>query len=84
MKYRVFWDPYAEGQLKQIIQDSAIHPQIVAAVRSINTQRTLDPCDLGESRFDEIRIAFVSPLALLFEVLQDVKTVIVCEVWRVE
>jgi hypothetical protein len=84
MKYRVFWDPYAERQLKQILLASANNSQLIAAVRSIDTQLVLNPSDLGESRFDEFRIAFVRPLAVLFEVLQDVRTVIVCEVWRVE
>jgi hypothetical protein len=40
------------------------------------------PC--GESRVDNVRIAFIQPLAIQFEVLDDVSTVIVYEVWRTD
>ena len=36
-----------------------------------------DPLDFGESRYDQVRIGFERPLAVQFEVLEDVRTVIV-------
>jgi len=47
-------------------------------------QLTSDPLDFGESRPDGIRIGFKQPLAFFFEVLEDVQTVILLAIWRID
>ena len=38
----------------------------------------------GESRYDAVRVGFVLPLGVQFEVFDDVRTVIVYDVWRID
>jgi hypothetical protein len=84
MKYRVFWHPHAETQLEQILSNKVHLTRILAAARSIDRQLLIGPANFGESRFETVRIAFERPLAVLFEVQDDVQTVIVYEVWLIE
>jgi hypothetical protein len=84
MSYRVFWAPHADEQLDAILRVAVDQPQIAAAARAIDTRLVTNPSDLGESRHEKVRIAFVRPLGVEFEVLEDVKTVIVYEVWRTD
>ena len=55
-----------------------------SAPRNIDHQLLDDPFEFGESRFDTVRIGFADPLAILFEVMDDVRTVVVFEVWRTD
>lgn len=82
MKYRVFWSPTADEQLDAILRLATDRALIAAAARALNTFLTRDPLNLGESRLGDVGIAFVNPLAVEFEVLDDVKTVIAYETWR--
>lgn len=84
MRYRVFWHPHAESQLARILASEAYQIRILAAARAIDRELGLAPLDFGESRFETVRIAFERPLAVLFEVQDDVRTVIVYEVWLIE
>jgi hypothetical protein len=84
MKYRVLWAPNADEQLDTILRVSTDRSVIAAAARIINAWLTSDPLNLGESRLENVRIAFKHPLGVEFEVLDDVKTVIVYEVWRTD
>ncbi len=84
MKYRVLWEPHAESQFEQILSDAADHARIVAAARGLDSQLINAPLEFGESRFDTVRIGFNRPLGILYEVLDDVRTVIVYEVWLIE
>jgi hypothetical protein len=84
MNYRVFWAPKADEQLDAILHAAVDRKQIAAASRAIDIWLATDPTDLGESRVDNVRVAFNHPLGLEFEVLEGVKTVIVYEVWRTD
>ena len=77
MKYRVFWSPDAEEEFDGILQRSTQSAQIAAAARAIDAELVRNPLDFGESRHEAVRIGFVLPLAIHFEVLEDVRTVIV-------
>jgi hypothetical protein len=46
--------------------------------------RLAAPLAFGESRFEGVRIGFVFPLGVHFEVLDDVQTVIVYDVGRID
>jgi plasmid stabilization system protein ParE len=84
MSYRVFWEPHAELQLEKILGATADQAKIVAAARTIDRQLATAPLEFGESRFDTVRITFERPLGVLYDVLADVETVIVYEVWLIE
>jgi hypothetical protein len=84
MPYRVFWAPNAEEKLERFIQDES-EPQILAAAaRPIDHYLINEPASFGESRYDTIRIGFAYPLGVQFEVMDDVRTVIVHDVWRID
>jgi hypothetical protein len=82
MKYRVFWAPTADEQLDAILRVATDRPRIAAAARAVNTSLASNPLTLGESRVGDVRLAFVHPLAVEFEVFDGIKTVIVYETWR--
>jgi plasmid stabilization system protein ParE len=84
MSYRVFWSPHAEQRLEEILQDTARQAQHAAAARYIDQYLSADPIGFGESRYDTVRVGFVRPLGVQYEVLEDVRTVIVYDVWRID
>jgi plasmid stabilization system protein ParE len=84
MSYRVFWSPYAEQRLQEILQDAVKQAEMAASARRIDQFLASYPIDFGESRYDTVRIGFVRPLGVQYEVLEDVRTVIVYDVWRIE
>jgi len=84
MSYRVFWHPHAELQLETILVNTANHAAFTRAAKEIDGQLASNPLRFGESRFDTVRIGFARPLGIHYEVLRDVKTVIVYDVWRTD
>jgi len=56
---------------------------LAAGTRAIDRQLATDPNSFGESRYETVRVAFVRPLGVQYEVLDDVRTVIVYDVWRI-
>jgi hypothetical protein len=81
MAYRVFWTPDAEGHFKDLHAAAAEPLRLVQAASVIDRQLYTDPVEFGESRIENVRIGFEHPLAVHFEVLDDVHTVIVFKVW---
>ena len=84
MNFRVFWSPYAEERLENILLNTLDAAIIAAAAKQIDRFLSAAPQEFGESRYDTIRISFVPPLGVQFEVLDDVQTVIVYDVWRID
>ena len=84
MKYRVLWSPQAEQRLESIIKRAAAPVEVVDASQKIDWQLLSAPNSFGESRSDQLRIGFAEPLAVLFEVMDDVRTAIVYDVWRTD
>jgi hypothetical protein len=84
MSYRVFWSPHAEERLEALLQDARAMPEIADAARTIDQYLGSYPIEFGESRFDTVRIGFVRPLGVQYELLEDVSTVIVYDVWRID
>jgi hypothetical protein len=52
-------------------------------VRDIDAVLLDLPDTLGESRYDQTRIGFLHPLGVDFEVMDDLRTVVVHDVWRI-
>jgi hypothetical protein len=84
MPYRVLWAPYAEEKLEQLLQAASEPPVLAAAARQIDQHLLTDPTAFGESRYDTIRVGFAYPLGAQFEVMGDVRTAIVHDVWRID
>jgi len=84
MNHRVFWSPHAEQRLEEMLFASSDATAIAASAREIDRHLVLHPKSFGESRYDTVRVGFVRPLGVQFEVLEDVRTVIVYEVWRID
>lgn len=84
MSFRVFWAPHAEEKLAEILRDAEKQVERASAARAIDQRLASDPQQFGESRFDAVRIGYVLPLGVQFEVLGDVRTVIVYDVWQVD
>jgi hypothetical protein len=81
MPYRVFWSPDAERLFKNLYTGSAEPEALTEAADTVDAQLHRNPHEFGESRQESVRIGFQGPLGILCEVLEDVKTVIVFNVW---
>jgi hypothetical protein len=78
------WAPEAEDALARFLAPGIDRDLLAASARQID-QCLLDaPGEFGESRYDAVRIGFAFPLGVHFEVLDDVRTVIVHDVWRID
>ena len=84
MRHRVFWSPNAEAKIEQLLEDAADANEIANAARGIDQILLAAPKDFGESRYDTIRAGFGFPLGVQYEVMDDVRTVIVHDVWRID
>jgi len=84
MSYRVFWTPEAETTLEKLLRESEAARDLAAVAKEIDRNLTADPVHFGESRFESVRVAFVRPLGVQFEILDDMQTVIVDAVWRID
>ena len=84
MQYRVLWTPYAEEKLENLLQTASQPATLAAAARQIDRNLMISPDHFGESRYDNIRVGFVYPLGTQFEVMDDVRTVIVHDLWRID
>ena len=85
MNFTVIWFPQAEDDLTTAWLDSdrATRRAITAATNYIDRLLRANPLDVGEGREGIDRIVFHSPLAMVFEVLEDDRLVRVREVWRI-
>lgn len=80
MKYFVFWSPEADDALQQLIKEGSA--SLVRSVREIYFWLARGPLDFGERGLKRLRLGVVTPLAVLFDVLDDPPTVIVLDRWR--
>jgi hypothetical protein len=82
MRYHVFWTPSALNELAALWLDAdANRAAITAAAASIDALLVDSPDEVGESRADQRRIAFVTPLAILFEIRSSDQRVVITHVW---
>jgi hypothetical protein len=82
MKYTVVWLPSAERDLTDLWLNAPDLPVVSDAADELDAQLARSPEDLGESRFENVRMAFAGPLGILFEVQDADKLVRVLRVWR--
>ena len=84
MQHRVLWAPDAEDKLEQLLRNASDPSILDAAAREIDQHLITAPNAFGESRYDAMRVGYVFPLGVQFEVMDDVRTVIVHDVWRID
>lgn len=82
MSFRVFWTPSAEERLERIAVAATDRQAIAAAAREIDRMLIGSPNSFGESREENLRVGFMDPLGIHFEVMNEIQTVIVHDVWR--
>jgi hypothetical protein len=86
MRHRVFWTPSALNELAELWldADAIFRAAITAATAAIDALLVNSPEEVGESRADQRRIGFVTPLAFLFEVRTSDQQVVIIHVWSTE
>lgn len=85
MKFELEWDPAAENELTEIWlpADSELRRAITEATHTIDRSLTKDPLNEGESRPNNQRIMFQTPLAVIYEVAENSRLVRVLHVWQI-
>jgi plasmid stabilization system protein ParE len=81
--FQVFWSPRANGEMADIWVNASNRNAITAAVDSIDRALRDEPGTQGESREDDERVLFVSPLTVDFRVSEDDRRVEVLSVRQV-
>ncbi len=83
MTFTVLWKPNAASLLAEIWLDAPDKRAVTAAADTIDLLLKNNPLDQGESRGDNLRILIVEPLAVLYDVQEDDRTVTVLSVRHV-
>jgi hypothetical protein len=83
MRFTVLWTRDAENDLAALWLDAADRSVIASAVATIDGLLKVEPLACGESREGPLRIMFVPPLGIDFEVLDDDRIVYVHAVWAI-
>ncbi len=83
MNLTVVWQPTAEATLADLWNNAPDRAAVTRAANTIDALLKRDPLGVGESRTDNLRVLFVPPLAVDYEVLEDDCLVRVLKVWRV-
>lgn len=83
--YEVLWEDSATNELAALwlSAPSEERAKITAATAEIDRSLQLNPTDSGESRPDGIRIHYVLPLGIRFDVDANRGVARVLQVWRV-
>lgn len=82
MTYNVVWVPHAERKLTSIWLQSPRRGMITLAANELDRSLRFHPDQVGESRDGNRRIAFETPLAIEFEVIEADRLVRVLVVWE--
>lgn len=82
MNYTVRYLPKAEQELSSLWMNSDRRDAITQAAHRIDRQLQHAPEELGESRPQDCRICFDSPLGILFRVNVNSRLVEVVNIWE--
>ena len=82
MNFDVEWFFPAENELTVLWVNGPDRAQITAAADAIAIVLGQDPLSVGESRGGNLRILFMPPLAIYYQVDSTTQKVIVTSVWR--
>jgi plasmid stabilization system protein ParE len=81
MIFTVLWTPTAEQELASIWLDAEDRNAVTSAAHTIDALLRADPHTRGESRHDAVRVLFVPPLGVDFDVVEADRIVYVLTVW---
>lgn len=84
MAYRVTWRRRALDQLSEIWMNSPDRSSVSDAVRTLDRMLTADPNECGESREEDIRVVFKSPLGCRVSIDEGLNHVLVESVWMLQ
>jgi hypothetical protein len=84
MKYTVVWTLAALDELSVMWTLAADRAAVAAASNDVDRLLGHSPEVQGESRGENVRVMFVRPICVDFEVLEQDRTVRVLTVWRVK
>lgn len=82
MKYTVVWIPAAERELLSIWLSTRLRQRVTEAASLLDRALARNPYEVGESREGTRRIAFETPLAIDFEVIEADRLVRVLALWE--
>jgi plasmid stabilization system protein ParE len=80
MNFTVLWTVEAQDELTEIWLSHWDRAGVTAATHRIDTLLARDPEDQGESRPDDRRIMFDSPLVVIYRIVEADRQVIVSRV----
>lgn len=84
MNYTVIWSLEAEAQLATVWVNAADRNEISVLTDLIDRSLGLNPFRVGRRRASSVnRTAIVSPLAIMFDIIEDDKKVIVQSCWLI-
>jgi plasmid stabilization system protein ParE len=81
MTFTVLWTPTAEQELASIWLSAEDRNAVTSAAHTIDTLLRTDPETRGESRQGTLRVLFVPPLGVDFDVVADDRIVYVLSAW---
>jgi plasmid stabilization system protein ParE len=81
VRFTVVWLPPAESELMLIWTSSANRGEVTRAADRIDRLLAQNPSQEGESREQDLRVSFQTPLGVLFRVRPDDCIVEVIHVW---
>jgi hypothetical protein len=81
MSFTVTWLDNPAAELFELWSDPDIRDAVVSASMKIDSTLELSPNEVGESRSDDVRILFELPLAVIYKVDTQARTVMVGRLW---
>jgi len=81
MTYTVVWKPDAHAELADIWTSAQDRQTVAEAANQIDQLLKTAPHQQGESRNSSLRIMFVEPVGVIYDVNEDDRIVSVAKVW---
>ncbi len=81
MNYTVVWKPAAHAELAEIWTSAQDRQAVADAANQIDQLLKTDPRQQGESRSGTMRIVFVEPIGIIFDVNEGDRLVSIAHVW---
>jgi len=81
MTYTVIWKPSAHAELAEIWNSVSNRPVLADTANQMDRQLKMAPREQGESRAGSLRILFIEPLGVIYDVNDDDRIVSVVHIW---
>jgi len=84
MKWTVTWVASAQNQLADLWVTATDRGAIADASNALDSMLRLNPFGVGESRSNNNRVAYLSPLGITYDVHDEDRIVKVLAVWQID